>query len=203
MLPAVRTPSVSPCTLYRNEIPNDWDVYLRRAEANHALKPARGRPRSITRRLSGSIRRRRSLVPAGPSLQRTQALRCCAARFSKKAIPLVTDVSPSGTTTWTAELYSLQSGVYAGCPEHGHLPSSTCTGYGPSARLIPFRRVRPSSNILAAAHASAGDFAKAVAAQKQALASGRDSPSRGASHRPTPKLENLTSGLLRLKQPPR
>jgi hypothetical protein len=87
------------------------------------------------------------------------------------AIPLVAASAAQGYDL-TAELYSLQSGVYAGCPDSAYRDAQRAIAT--ARRAVELDPSRPTLlSILAAAHASAGDFANAVAVQRQALASTR------------------------------
>lgn len=150
--------------------PNDGDAYLRRAEANHALNQREAATLDYTRAIA--------LHPTEAFLylrrgRHYNARRLCdaALRDFERAIPLVSTSVPQGYNL-TAELYSLQSGVYAGCPDSAYRDAQRAIAT--AQRAVDLDPSRPTLlSILAAAHASAGDFAKAVAAQKQALASAR------------------------------
>jgi tetratricopeptide (TPR) repeat protein len=150
--------------------PNDWDAYLRRAEANHALNQREAAALDYTKAIA--------LHPTEAFLylrrgRHYNARRLCdgALRDFETAIPLVSTSVPQDYNL-TAELYSLQSGVYAGCPDSAYRDAQRAVAT--AQRAVDLDPSRPALlSILAAAHASAGDFANAVAAQKQALASAR------------------------------
>jgi hypothetical protein len=150
--------------------PNDWDAYLRRAEANHAVNQREAATLDYTKAIA--------LHPTEAFLylrrgRHYNARRLCdaALRDFERAIPLVPTSVPQDYNV-TAELYSLQSGVYAGCPDSAYRDPQRAIAT--AQRAVDLDPSRPTLlSILAAAHASAGDFAKAVAAQKQALASAR------------------------------
>jgi tetratricopeptide (TPR) repeat protein len=153
--------------------PNDWDAYLRRAEANHALNQREAAVLDYTKAIA--------LHPAEAFLylrrgRHYHARWLCesALRDFERAIPLVSTSAPQGYNL-TAELYSLQSGVYAGCPDTASRNAQQAIAT--ARRAVDLDPSRPTLvSILAAAHASAGDFANAVVAQKQALASVRFPP---------------------------
>jgi tetratricopeptide (TPR) repeat protein len=93
--------------------PNDWDAYLRRAEANHALNQREAAALDYTKAIA--------LHPSEAFLylrrgRHYNARRLCdaALRDFDSAIPMISTSFRQGYDL-TAELYSLQSGVYAGC----------------------------------------------------------------------------------------
>jgi tetratricopeptide (TPR) repeat protein len=150
--------------------PNDWDAYLRRAEAKHALNQREAATLDYTKAIA--------LHPTEAFLYLRRGrlyntLKACdsALRDFETAIPLVPTSIPQDYNV-IAELYSLQSGVYAGCPDGAY--RDVQRAIATARRAVDLDPSRPTLlSILAAAHASAGDFASAVAAQKQALASAR------------------------------
>jgi tetratricopeptide (TPR) repeat protein len=154
--------------------PNDWDAYLRRAEAKCAAKPALNQREAATLDYTNAI----ALNPTEAFLylrrgRHSNARRLCdsALRDFETAIPLVSTPIPQDYNL-TAELHSLRSSVYAGCPDTAYRDAQRAIAT--AQRAVDLDPTRPTLlSILAAAHASAGDFASAVAAQKQALASAR------------------------------
>ena len=150
--------------------PNDWDAHLRRAEAKHALNQREAATLDYTQAIA--------LHPAEAFLylrrgRHYTTRRICdsALRDFETAIQLVPTSVPQDYNL-TAELYSLVSGIYAACPDTAFRDSQRAVAT--ARRAVDLDPLRPTLlSILAAAHASAGDFANAVAAQKQALSSAR------------------------------
>jgi Tfp pilus assembly protein PilF len=148
--------------------PNDWDAYLRRAEAKHALNQREAATLDYSKAIALHpteaflyLRRGRHYI--------TRRLCESALRDFETAIPLVPTSIPQDYNV-AAELYSLESGVYAGCPDTAYRNAQRAIAT--ARRAVDLDPSRPTLlSILAAAHASAGEFASAVAAQKQALAS--------------------------------
>jgi tetratricopeptide (TPR) repeat protein len=148
--------------------PNDWDAYLRRGEANHALNQRAAATLDYTKAIA--------LHPSEAFLylrrgRHHSTLRDCtdALRDFETAITLVPTSSPQDYDL-TAELYSLESGIYAGCPDRTYRDSQRAIAT--AQRAVDLDPSRPALlTILASAYASAGDFANAVTAQKRALAS--------------------------------
>jgi tetratricopeptide (TPR) repeat protein len=177
--------------------PNDWDAYLRRAEANHALNQREAATLDYTKAIA--------LHPTEAFLylrrgRHYNTLRACESelRDFEVAIPLVPTSLPQDYNL-TAELYSLESGVYAGCPDSAYRDAQRAIAT--ARRAVDLDPSRPTLlSILAAAHATAGDFANAVAAQKQALASARFPP--GYREDGQRQLEQYERALA-AKQPPR
>lgn len=153
---------------------NNWDAYLRRAEAKHALNDREGATRDYTKAIE--------LHPMESFLYLRRArhygtLKACAAelRDLEQALLLV----PRSTRqdyNLSAELYSLESGVYATCPDESvHNPQRAIAA---AQRAVALDRSRPTLlTILAAAYATAGDFTEAVKHQRLALASRQFPPS--------------------------
>jgi tetratricopeptide (TPR) repeat protein len=150
--------------------PNDWDAYLRRGEANHALNQRAAATLDYTKAIA--------LHPGEAFLylrrgRHWSTLRDCAGALHdfETAIKLVPTSSPQDYDL-TAELYSLESGIYAGCPERAYRDSQGAIAT--AQRAVDLDPSRPTLlSILASAYASAGDYRNAVAAQKRALASAR------------------------------
>lgn len=148
----------------------DWDAHLRRAEAEHALNQREAATADYTKAIELYpneaflyLRRGRHFV----------ARRMCdkALRDFEEAVRLVPR-SAAQDYDLTAELYSLQSGVYSGCPDPTVRDSQRAIETAErAATLDPSRPTLLT--ILASAHASANDFAKAVECQQRALESPR------------------------------
>lgn len=141
---------------------------MRRAEANHALNQRSTATLDYTKAIT--------LHPSEAFLyprrgRHYSTLRDCsgALRDFATAIRIIPTSAPEDYNL-TAELYSLESGIYAGCADRTYRDSRRAIATARRAvDLDPSRPTRLS--ILASAYASAGDFAKAVTAQKRALAS--------------------------------
>lgn len=178
--------------------PNDWDAYLRRAEANHALNQREAATLDYTKAIA--------LHPTEAFLylrrgRHYNTLKACdnEIRDFETAIPLVPTSVPQDYNL-TAELYSLEAGVYDGCPDSAYRDPQRAIAT--ARRAVDLDPSRPTLlSILAAAHASAGDFANAVAAQKQALASARFPP--GYREDGQRQLEQYERAVATKKQPPR
>src|ERR1700745_1155182 len=94
--------------------PDDWDAYLRRAEAEHALNQRDAATADYSKAID--------LHPAEAFLylrrgRHYNALHACDRALSDfdKAITLAPTSAPQGYNL-VAELYSLESSVYSGCP---------------------------------------------------------------------------------------
>lgn len=153
--------------------PKDWDAYLRRGEANHALNQRAAATLDYTKAIA--------LHPSEAFLylrrgRHYSTLKDCTGelRDFETAIRLVPTSSPEDYNL-TAELYSLESGIYAGCPDQAYRDSQRAIAT--AQRAVDLDPSRPTLlSILASAYASAGDFANAVNAQKRALASAQFPP---------------------------
>jgi tetratricopeptide (TPR) repeat protein len=147
---------------------NDWDAYLRRAEVEHALNDRESATRDYTKAIE--------LHPAESFLYLRRArhygtLKACKPelRDLEQAITLVPR-SARQDYNLTAELYSLESGVYATCPDPTLRDPKQAVAT--ARRAVALDRSRPTLlTILANAYASTGDFARAVNYQQQALRS--------------------------------
>lgn len=153
--------------------PTNWDLYLRRAEVEHALNQRE----AATIDYSAAIR----FHPTEAFLYLRRArhyntLHDCAGELAdlERAIALAPTSARQGYNL-VAELYSLESGVYASCPDS--------TVRDPQQALAAIRkavtldRTRPTLLvILAQAYASAGDLRSAIRAQRQALLRSKAAP---------------------------
>ena len=156
--------------------PDNWDSYLRRAEAEHALNQRE----AATRDYSTAIR----LHPLEAFLylrrgRHYNTLHTCDKALSDfdKAIALAPTSAPQGYQL-VAELYSLESGVYSGCPDSTRRDPRRAIATIQHAIALDSRRAT-FFVILANAHASAGDLRAAIKALKRAL----DSPGAAPSYR--------------------
>ena len=153
--------------------PGNWDAYLRRAEAEHALNARQAATSDYTRAIELhpseaflSLRRGRHYI----------TLRACGEAVSdfEKAISLAPTSAQQGYNL-TAELYSLESSVYANCPDSAQRD--------PRRAVVAIQHaIALDSNarffvILANAYASGGDLRAAIEALKRALASPGAAPS--------------------------
>ncbi len=153
--------------------PNGWDAYLRRAEAEHSLNQRAAATIDYSRAIE--------LHPAEAFLylrrgRHYNTLKECGKALSDftQAIRLVPTSAPQGYNL-EAELYSLESGVYAGCPDTTYRDDGRAlTTVLHAIELDPSRPTLLT--ILAFAYFSAGDCTSAIAAQKRALASPRFPP---------------------------
>jgi hypothetical protein len=128
--------------------PDDWDAYLRRAEAEHALN-------------------QRDAATADYN-----ALRACDRALSDfdKAIALAPTSAPQGYNL-VAELYSLESTIYSGCPDSTRRdPRKAIEALRHAIAVDSSRADARSFVILAGAYASNGDLAEAIKLMKRALA---------------------------------
>jgi tetratricopeptide (TPR) repeat protein len=153
--------------------PSDWDALLRRAESKHALNQREAAMADYTRAIE--------LNPAEAFLylrrgRHFMARRICdrALRDFEEAIRLV-PTSARQDYNLTAELLSLQSGIYSGCADLASRDPRQAVAT--ALRAVELDPSRPALlTILAAAYASSSDFAKAVDAQRRALDSPRFPP---------------------------
>src|SRR5207237_4921871 len=149
--------------------PDNWDAYLRRAEAEHALNQ-RG---AATADYSKAI----ELHPAEAFLylrrgRHYNTLHACERALSDfdQAITLAPTSAPQGYNL-AAELYSLESSVYSGCPDSTRRdPRKAIEAIQLAIALDPSRGGARGFVILAGVYASSGDLAEAIKLMKQALA---------------------------------
>ncbi len=154
--------------------PGNWDAYLRRAEAEHALNERQAATFDYSKAID--------LHPSEAFLylrrgRHYNTLRACREALNdfETGISIAPTSAPQGYNL-AAELYSLESGVYSGCPD--------------STRRDPLRAIAAIQHaialdstratflvILANAYASRGDLPAAIAALKRALASPMAAPS--------------------------
>jgi tetratricopeptide (TPR) repeat protein len=153
--------------------PLDWDAYLRRAEAEHALNQRDVATADYTRAIE--------LHPGEAFLylrrgRHYNTLKLCEneLRDFETAIRLAPHSSKQDYNL-VAELYSLESGVYANCPDVAYRDPRRALAT--ARRAIALDPTRPTLlTILAGAYERSGDLQKAIKAQRQALASPRFPP---------------------------
>src|SRR5256886_878532 len=149
--------------------PDDWGAYPRRAEAEHALNQRD----AATQDYSAAIR----LHPLEAFLylrrgRHYNTLHACDQAVSDfdKAISLAPTSAPQGYNL-VAELYSLESSVYSGCPDSTRRdPRKAIEAIQHAIALDSSRGGARGFVILAGAYASSGDLAEAVRLMRQALA---------------------------------
>src|SRR5437899_5003689 len=158
--------------------PDNWDAYLRRAEAEHALNQRDAATADYSKAIE--------LHPAEAFLylrrgRHYNTLRACDRALSDfdKAITLAPTSAPQGYNL-VVELYSLESSVYSGCPDSTRRdPRKAIDAVQRAIALDPSRGGARGFVILAGAYASSGDLAEAIKLMKQALAV----PGAAPSHR--------------------
>jgi tetratricopeptide (TPR) repeat protein len=147
--------------------PTNWDAYLRRAEAEHALN----KRDAATKDYSNAI----ELHPSEAFLylrrgRHYNTLKECAKETADfdRAIELAPR-SAHQDYNLVAELHSLKAGVYSACPDTTY--RDYALGLALARQAVDEDPSRATLvTILAAAYALAGDFPNAVKAQRQALA---------------------------------
>ena len=149
--------------------PSNWDAYLRRAEAEHALNQRDAATADYSKAIE--------LHPAEAFLylrrgRHYNSLRACDRALSDfdKAITLAPTSAPQGYNL-VVELYSLESSVYSGCPDSTRRdPRKSIDAIQRAIALDSSRGGARGFVILAGAYASSGDLAEAIKLMKQALA---------------------------------
>src|SRR6516162_2419982 len=140
---------------------NDWDPYLRRAEAEHALNQREAALADYTRAIE--------LHPGEPFLyvrrgRHSQTMRACleaSVDFQEAA-----KLKPR----W-AEPYNLLAGVYANCPDPKYRDPQKVIGAIQRAIALDSGRHPTYLTVLALAYFQSSQLEKAVSTQKDALAS--------------------------------
>ena len=153
--------------------PHDWDAYLRRAEAEHALNQRDAATIDYTKAIE--------LHPTEAFLylrrgRHYHTLKNCKNELKdyEEGLRRVPTSVRQGYNL-TAELYSLESGVYSGCADAEY--RNPTRAISTARRAVSLDGSRPTLlTILAAAYASAEDFADAVKAQREALGSSKFPP---------------------------
>jgi tetratricopeptide (TPR) repeat protein len=154
----------------------NWDAYLRRAEVEHAINQRNDATVDYTKAIQFNPREAFLFLRRGRHYGTLHDCRNEIADF-ERGVALVPTSRPEGYNL-AAELYSLESGVYAGCPDSAlrdpHQAIETIQ------HAIALDSTRPIFFVnLAAAYASAGDLGAAITAQQRAL----DSPNAAPSYR--------------------
>jgi tetratricopeptide (TPR) repeat protein len=153
--------------------PRDWDAYMRRAEARHALNQRESAMADYTKAIELHPTEAFLFLRRGRHFMSRKICDRALLDF-EEAIRLV-PTSARQDYNLTAELYSLQSGIYSGCPDSAHRSSERAVATAQQA--VALDSSRPTLlTILAAAYASGDDFAKAVESQRLALDSPRFPP---------------------------
>lgn len=153
--------------------PLDWDAYLRRAEAEHALNQRDAAIADYTKAID--------LHPGEAFLylrrgRHYNTLKSCEneLRDFETAIRLAPHSSRQDYNL-VAELYSLESGVYANCPDVAF--RNPQRALATALRAVALDPSRPTLlTILASAYERSGDFKQAIKFQRQALESPRFPP---------------------------
>jgi tetratricopeptide (TPR) repeat protein len=142
--------------------PKDWDAYLRRAEAEHALNQREAAIRDYSQAIE--------LRPDEPFLFLRRGR---SWRANKSCPQAVADFEAAARLRpqW-AELYSMQAGVYSDCPDPAFRDQSKAISLIQRAIALD-DRTPTYLTVLALAYSRSGRLDEAVRAQKQAL----DSPS--------------------------
>jgi tetratricopeptide (TPR) repeat protein len=151
-----------------------WDPYLRRAEAEHALNQRAAATADYTQAIRLHPREAFLYLRRGRHYMTLHACDEALADF-QAAATLAPTSAPQGYNL-TAELYSLESGVYSGCPDTARRDSRRALATIRQAIALDSTRAS-FFVILAGAYASAGDLRAAVTAQRRALAARRAAPS--------------------------
>jgi hypothetical protein len=163
--------------------PTDWDAYLRRAEANHALNEREAATLDYTKAIELHPTEAFLYLRRGRHYN-TRKLCDSALRDFERAIPLVSTSVPQDYNL-TAELYSLQSGVYAGCPDSTYRDAQRAIAT--ARRAVDLDPSRPTLlSILAAAHASRGRLCEPAGRGPEASSGLRAISSGVSSGWPTP-----------------
>ena len=159
-------------TIIQNN-PRDWDAYLRRAEAEHALNQREAATADYSRAIELHPNEAFLYLRRG---RHYHTLKDCKneLRDYDEALRLTQRSTPQGYNL-KAELYSLESGVYSSCADIRYRNPNQAIETGRHA--VSLDRSRPTLlTILALAYANAGDFANAIRVQRRALASPRFPP---------------------------
>lgn len=153
--------------------PLDWDAYLRRAEAEHALNQREVATADYTRAIELHPREAFLYLRRGRHYH-TLKLWENELRDFHSAIRLAPH-SAKQDYNLVAELYSLESGVYANCPDPAYRDPRRAIAA--ARRAIALDPLRPTLlTILAGAYERSGDLQRAIKAQRRALASPRFPP---------------------------
>lgn len=147
--------------------PMNWDAWLRRAEVEHALNQRDASLADYTKAISLHPGEAFLFLRRGRHLWTMHDCQRALADYQQAL-----NLSGSAVRGYdlSAEVLSLEAGVYDGCPDIGFRDSAKAIATAQDAvRRAPERPTLLS--ILAAAYATEGNFEKAVETQRQALAS--------------------------------
>jgi tetratricopeptide (TPR) repeat protein len=153
--------------------PHNWDAYLRRAEAEHALNQRDAATSDYSKAIKLHSNEAFLYLRRG---RHYNTLKSCdsALRDFEMAIRLAPK-SAKQDYNLKAELYSLESGVYANCPETSLRDPQRAIAT--ARRAVALDSSRPTLlTILAGAYARAGELDQAIKFQQQALDSPRFPP---------------------------
>jgi len=147
--------------------PQNWDAYLRRAEAEHALNLRDAATADYSRAIDLHPNEAFLYLRRG---RHYNTLKDCPKEMAdfERAIALAPR-SMSQDYNLVAELHSLESGVYFGCPDTTFRDSARGLALAKQAVAEDGSRATLET-ILAAAYAQAGDAINAVKTQRHALA---------------------------------
>ena len=151
----------------------DWDAYLRRAEAEHALNQREAATNDYTKAIELHPDEAFLYLRRG---RHYHTLKNCKSELSdyEKALEILPRSMPHGYNL-KAELYSLESGVFSSCSDLQYRDPKRAVAT--ARRAVFLDHSRPTLlTILAVAYASAGNFAKAGGAQRRALTSPKFPP---------------------------
>lgn len=147
--------------------PRNWDAYLRRAEAEHALNLRDAATTDYSRAIELHSNEAFLHLRRG---RHYNTVRECAKEIAdfERAVELAPASVPQNYNL-VAELHSLEAGVYFACPD------TAFRDYPRGLALAKQAAAEDSSRatlvtILAAAYAQAGDLTSAVKTQREALA---------------------------------
>ena len=140
---------------------NDWDAYLRRAEAEHAINQREAALADYTRAIELHPREPFLYVRRGRHSQTMRACSEASTDFQEAA-----KLKPG----W-AEPYNLLAGVYANCPDPKYRDPQKAIGAIQRAIALDSGRHPTYLTVLALAYFQSGQPEKAVSTQKDALAS--------------------------------
>lgn len=153
--------AVSFFTLQIRKNVNDWDPYLRRAEAEHALNQREAALADYTRAIELHPREPFLYVRRGRHSQTMRACLEASVDFQEAA-----KLKPR----W-AEPYNLLAGVYANCPDPKYRDPQKVIGAIQRAIALDSGHHPTYLTVLALAYFQSGQLEKAVSTQKDALAS--------------------------------
>jgi len=145
--------------------PGDWDAYLRRAEAEHALNQREAAIADYTRAIELHPDEPFLFLRRGRSFRTMKACPQAAADFEKAA-----RLKPQ----W-AEVYNLAAGVYADCPDPTYRDPEKAIALVEHAIALDMEHPTYLT-VLALAYSRSGKLEKAVAMQRQALESPKFPP---------------------------